>query len=196
MNKLSIKMDNFLCHKNKSFDFSNGLTLIKGESGIGKSTIFNAIDYVITGSPPRKDCKVSFSLNDIHIERGPSSRNIVIKNGDDIIEGEEAESKILKLFGNSFTDLAYIPQKMEHSFISFSPIKRSNMLCKLLNSNTIDTYEEKSKSDRNFITNKITSLNEIVNILEIPLEPNKPEKTFEKIDMEEIENKINLQKNK
>ena len=42
-----LELENFKSHKNTSIDFNSGISLIIGENGAGKSTIFEAISFAL-----------------------------------------------------------------------------------------------------------------------------------------------------
>ena len=54
----NIKISNWMSHSESEFDFSEGLNLIFGENGSGKSSILYAIYYALTGKSPIKGLKI------------------------------------------------------------------------------------------------------------------------------------------
>ena len=50
-----IELKNFLSHKDSIIEFDNGLNIILGENGCGKSSIFTAIQYVLFDTPKGTD---------------------------------------------------------------------------------------------------------------------------------------------
>ena len=67
---MKIKLENFRCYENKEYDLGdNGLILISGASGTGKSTILNAIYFCLFGegnkvvSHGKTSCKVEMEIN-------------------------------------------------------------------------------------------------------------------------------------
>ena len=42
-----LELENFKSHKKTSIDFNSGISLIIGENGAGKSTIFEAISFAL-----------------------------------------------------------------------------------------------------------------------------------------------------
>lgn len=56
MSKVFIKriyLDNFKLFENFTLDFSEGLNVFDGPNGYGKTSIFDAIEYLITGDIKR-----------------------------------------------------------------------------------------------------------------------------------------------
>ena len=64
----SLKMQNFYGYKNETIDFSKyrkGIVLIKGKNGSGKSTIFEAIVWALSGKTIRKSTEVAMVNSDV-----------------------------------------------------------------------------------------------------------------------------------
>lgn len=52
---MKITMINFRCHTNSTFEFpDNGMVLLSGDGGVGKSTTLIAIIYALYGEYPIK----------------------------------------------------------------------------------------------------------------------------------------------
>lgn len=47
-----ITLKNFQSHRNNTFDFVNGINVILGQSGIGKSSVIRALSYLFTNKKP------------------------------------------------------------------------------------------------------------------------------------------------
>lgn len=64
LEKISLK--NIIVHKNSSIELQNGITVIRGDNGSGKSLLFNCLPNVFDGCPPllkKKDAKVIHTDN-------------------------------------------------------------------------------------------------------------------------------------
>jgi len=98
---LNIKLKNFKAHKNREFNFSNK-TLILGENGTGKSSIFHAIVYGLFGNSALKYIKSTKISNLIREFSSESEIVLKIKNDDNIYEIR----RILRKDGNSYATLS------------------------------------------------------------------------------------------
>lgn len=127
--KLTLK--NFRCYKDKTFDFEDGLTLISGPSGIGKSTILMAIHFVIFGTGLKvstigtNSCSVELEMDNIKIVRKKRPNHLIVN---DKYEDDAGQSIINKTFGDTFNTTGYIDQNARNSFIMMSAIEKLGFL--------------------------------------------------------------------
>jgi len=93
---LRLELKNFRCWEKKSLDIpNNGIVLLNGNSGKGKSSILNSILYALTGKLKnistfgKKSTTVELELDNMKIirSRGPNKLSVYISNQgkDDII---------------------------------------------------------------------------------------------------------------
>ena len=115
--RLAVK--NFRCHTEKEFVLKPGVTLITGDSGSGKTTIEEAIDYVLYGklrkvaTHGQKKCSVDLHLSDkvqIHRQSGPGRLQLSY-NGQKY-EDNTAQEIINSMFGEyrDFLAASYMKQ--------------------------------------------------------------------------------------
>jgi DNA repair exonuclease SbcCD ATPase subunit len=125
-------LKNFRCFKNIDVDFqSNGTTLLLGTSGIGKTTVFKAINFVLYGKEQKvvkhgeKKCSVELFWNNLIICRTRCPNHLSIKEKENtpdgtsykiICEDDTAQSKIESIFGKDFLLTSYMAQKGTDSF--------------------------------------------------------------------------------
>jgi len=127
--KLTLK--NFRCYKEKIFEFEDGLTLISGPSGVGKSTILMAIHFAIFGTGLKistvgtNSCSVELEMGDIKIVRKKRPNHLIVN---DKYEDDAGQSIINKTFGDTFNITGYIDQNARNSFIMMSPIEKLGFL--------------------------------------------------------------------
>ena len=158
---ITLHLKNFRCWENHTFTFdTNGIILLSGISGKGKSTILNAILYVITGNlknvttfhKEKVNTEVRLTIDDIVITRGKNPTRFHVKKNDIIYELDEAQSIVDQLAGSEFKHVSYIDQDNQHSFVYLSPEGKMTFLRNLLLSNEpIEKLKSniKSKMDEN-----------------------------------------------
>lgn len=152
---MKIRLVNFRKYIDQSFELNDGITKISGESGTGKSTIFDAIYWclygklqnvgrrdgsnVITGStqvifnidiPNTKhnEEKHNIQYSNIQIERsGQKSVSIWINN--ELVEESLSQSKINDIFGTAdkFQLTSYLKAESLHPLISAPPSERREL---------------------------------------------------------------------
>ena len=125
---MRIHLKNFRCYEDKVFDFGeNGLTLLSGSSGAGKSTIMIAIHFVLFGvgnklqTHGKKSCCVELVIGDLKIVRSKGPTRLVVN---DVYEDDAGESIIQEIFGKLFSSVSYIPQDLKESFVAMTPANR------------------------------------------------------------------------
>lgn len=100
--KLTLK--NFEAHKDTLIDFENGVTIIKGNSNAGKSSLFRALRFVLLNEPGGEDfinfneneTEVTLQYNNHIVTRAKARSN---KRNEYIVDG-----KVLKAFGQGVPD--------------------------------------------------------------------------------------------
>lgn len=115
---MEIQLTNFRCHETKTVKLNPGVSLIVGESGCGKTTVLEAIDYALYGkmqkvaSHGQKKCTVELILsNEIKILRLGSKRlTLTYKNQQ--YEDAAGQGIIDELFGDyeNFSAACYMKQ--------------------------------------------------------------------------------------
>lgn len=170
--KLTLK--NFRCHENKVFEFdNNGLILILGSSGQGKSTILNAILFVLYGTGKKlqtfgkSSCVVEFEYKNLKITRSKTPNRLILIQNNIEYEDDVAQHIINDIFGNNFHVVSYIPQNVISSFIVKSPTEKLEFLemfaFKDIN---LSVIKDKCKDEINI---RKEQLNKTINELEVSL---------------------------
>lgn len=130
--KLTLK--NFKCHEDKTYEFSKKLTLIEGVSGQGKSTILNAISFVLYGKIKKpqtygkSSCFVELLIDNFIIFRGKTPNRLILNIDNKEYLDDSAQDIINKYFGEAFDIISYINQNPVKSFINMSPIEKLDFL--------------------------------------------------------------------
>lgn len=164
---MKIKLINFRCYEDATIIIENNkLNLLDGVSGIGKSTIFNAIYWCLYGNLQhihslknnRKSTTVILEINGVTIQRIKPPEVFKITTPEiGTIQGSEAKSYIENMFGNKdiFIISSYLAQNTQSPFISWSNAEIINILRTLTFNNsqqTPDYYLNKIKDRLKTIT--------------------------------------------
>ena len=134
--KMKLKLKNFRCYSDKEIDFGKeGLTLLSGGSGTGKSTLMMAIEFALFGtgtkiiSHGKKTCYVELEMtihgSDMKIVRKKGPNHLIVN---DVYEDQAGEKVIQDKFGKIFNSVSYIPQNIKKSFVLMSPSERLEFL--------------------------------------------------------------------
>lgn len=130
---MKLHLKNFRLYEDEIFDFGeNGITLLSGPSGVGKSTIMLAISFALYGTGNKlqtigkKSCSVELETHSIKIYRSKGPNRLVVN---DVYEGDSGEAIIKEHFGKNF--ISYIPQDMKDSFVLMTPLNRLSFLEKI-----------------------------------------------------------------
>lgn len=160
-------LTNFKSHQHNIINFNSGVTLIIGENGAGKSTIFEAISYALykkyTGD--KIDDLIRTNQNTMTValtfisngteytitrkRTNQQSKATLQKQGTTIAEGDKTVNQhiqeILDMDSELFLNTTYIRQGEIANLISKSPAERKQLIAKLLK------LEELEKTYKNIL---------------------------------------------
>jgi exonuclease SbcC len=134
---MKLSLFNFRCFKNFEVEIPDGVILLWGTSGIGKTTIFKAINFVLYGKEQKvikhgeKKCKVILEYKDLIITRTKGPNHLTLKKIQIEFSDDPAQKEIEKIFGKDFLLTNYMAQKSTESFFSMSNIDKSTFLHRL-----------------------------------------------------------------
>ena len=110
---MELHLRSFRCYTKTDVRFKVGVTLLNGESGAGKSTILEAIDYVLYGklrgqyAHGTESCSVKHVLGpNLWIQRNSGPGALVLQAGETQYKGDEAQNIINQMYGTREVFLA------------------------------------------------------------------------------------------
>ena len=197
---MKITLTNFKCWKNNSFDLGEeGITLLSGKSGVGKTSILEAIVFALFGTGTKlqlfgsTSCKVMLQYKELNIIRTKGPNRLVVN---DIYEDDAAQAIINKRFGDYFDMVGYMQQNSYNSFVLLSPLEKLSFLERFAFTDTdLSIYKSKVKKSiqerhEEFIS-VISKLEMINNILQTKEKPQKVENCFEKYNLSNLQETLN-----
>lgn len=134
---MKIKLENFKCYVKSEFDLpDNGLVLLNGESGVGKTSLINAIVFCFYGNlrkitnflHPNAKTSVEITNDNLKIniyrQKKPDLLRVTYKCEN--YEGDEAQSIIDRIFGNEiiFHNGSYVKQNSRCALLQGSSNER------------------------------------------------------------------------
>jgi len=135
---MRLYLQNFRCYKEASFEFpEKGTILLEGPSGIGKSTIFKAINFVLYGKELKvikhgeKKCKVILEYDNIKVTRTKCPNHLILEINDTKYEDDSAQCKINEIWGEYFLYTSYMNQKGIDTFLTMNSSDKAAFLQKL-----------------------------------------------------------------
>lgn len=135
---MKLILKKFRCHSDKSIELEdNGVTLIHGNSGVGKSTIFEALYYALYGKVKKpytfggKSCSVELIYKDLNITRKSGPSSLTLKYMDEEYNDEGAQSVINNYIGANTTQFhisSYFDQSKHSSILSMTPSEQLKLI--------------------------------------------------------------------
>jgi DNA repair exonuclease SbcCD ATPase subunit len=167
---MKLKLKNFRCYLDKEFDFGeNGITLISGVSGVGKTTLILAINFVLFGSGTKlvtygkTSCSVELEFDNMKIVRTKRPNRLVVN---DVYEDDAGQEIINNIFGVTFETTGYISQNGMNSFILMSPIEKLGFLEKFAFKDLdLDSIKSRCKAHISKCNDELISVNSQLDLM-------------------------------
>jgi len=131
---MKITLKNFRCHRDAHFEIPDeGLVMLSGESGMGKTTILNAVAYAMYGnlrkpySHGTTTCQVTLEIKGMTITRSNRPNRVVVEYQEAEYEDDAAQGLIDKVFGMNFQEFmasSYVVQSLHNSVVSMTPTEQ------------------------------------------------------------------------
>jgi DNA repair exonuclease SbcCD ATPase subunit len=139
---MRVSLKNFKQYADFSLDLpETGLVLLKGETGKGKSSIFDAIYHAVTGDADdivpwtgEKPAVVRLDMAEMTIERSHTPTSLIVTRDGNTILDLAAQSEIyckLGMTAQEFLAACYIRQRMEGSLLSLGAADQLRFIQKL-----------------------------------------------------------------
>lgn len=134
---MELTLKNFRCYETSKISLSPGVTLIDGVSGVGKSTIFDAIYYVLFNklrkpyTHGKKKCSVRLDLTDnIWIQRQSGPHKLEVHVEDQKYIDDVAQGIIHDLYGtyDEFLACCYMQQSERHDLLTGTNENKLNLI--------------------------------------------------------------------
>jgi exonuclease SbcC len=168
---MKLILKNFKCWQEKTVDLGeHGISFLNGPSGVGKTSIFDAINFAITGDGRNL---TSYGSNSLRVElvdvnyqiiRTKRPNRLIFKTEEKEYEDDEAQEHINKIYSNLFSIISYINQNDTESFFKMSPTEKLEFLESLAFKNIC--ISEKKTMIKDIIKERTTHLTKISSKLE------------------------------
>jgi len=206
----SLKLENFRQHEDSFIEFSDGITVINGTNGAGKSTILEAITWAIYGTEAARGNKDSIKYNKaaakakvrvdlvleldgeaLRIERFLDKADVYLgENAAPIVTSQQEVTKYLTdklgMTKDEFFNTYFTGQKELNFLANQKPVERRKFISRVLNYEKIRESQEKARTDKNSLVNEISGLKQGVADLESLLE----EKQLAQDEIKEINKRL------
>ncbi|MDD3013645.1 MAG: AAA family ATPase [Candidatus Gastranaerophilales bacterium] len=191
MRLISLELENFRQHASTKLEFTDGITIINGANGTGKSTILEAISWAIYGTeavrgnkdsikwnkaPARSKVKVEliFALENevFRVIRELNKAEVYLEGNESplAVSQDEVTKYLTDKLGMNRTEFfnTYFTGQKELNFLSGKgTIERRKFISKVLNYDKVREAQDKVRVDKNNITNEILGMKQGLTDIEV-----------------------------
>ena len=170
-----LELSNFANIKSKKLEIDDvGIILINGDSGVGKSTIFNALTFVFydhlglsfypRGSEPNQTIYVKLTYSNGNVFYRQKRKDLFMITYEGVTyKNDQAEELVNKMFGsmNLFLSSTYLAQDDKWFFLNLKNSEKLTVLQEIADCNPLYYEEYQRKCNNKLIqtSNKISELN-------------------------------------
>lgn len=182
MKLISLKLENFRQHEDSFLEFNDGITIINGANGSGKSTILEAITWAIYGTEaargnkdtikfnrakPRSKVRVElmFELDKdvFRVVRFLDKAEVYLgENASPVVTSQQEVTKYLiekiGMTKNEFFNTYFTGQKELNFLKNQGPVERKKFISRVLNYDRIREAQEAARIDKNNLEKEISGL--------------------------------------
>lgn len=205
---MKIQLKNFRCHRKASFEIPDeGLILLLGDSGAGKSTIFNAILYAFYGKVKKPythgttTCSVTLEYKDLLITRTNRPNRLIVVYDENEYEDTPAQGVIETYLGMTYEEFScssYVVQSLRNSVISLTPSEQVKFVEILaFDDNLHNKYKEDIKqkikeyeADMSSLTGQISLLEKQISDKKVTLPNEDVFEDMKNVDMVQMKKKV------
>ena len=163
---MKLDLFNFKCWNEKTITLpTNGILLLNGDSGKGKTTILRAIYWCLYGEGKHvtthgeKKTSVTLYDNGITICRKTGPVETIVTQNCKQYHSSEAQAIINSIYGTNFLLTSYITQKMTNSFLNHTAGEQLKFIEKIAFGNESPEYiKEKVKLEKSTLRKEIDSI--------------------------------------
>jgi len=210
-----IRLENFKCYADAELRLDEGVTVIHGVNGSGKSSLLEAcffalygskalddrtLDDVITNGAEDAEIELAFDHGGeaYHIERRirfsgerAQTAKCVLEAPDETIEGARAVrgyvADLLRMDAEAFVNCAYVRQGEVNKLIHASPSDRQDMIDDLLQLGKLEEYRERASEARLAVKDVLSELRGNVDEIDSQIEAKEEKGLHEQLNELESE---------
>ena len=163
----SVTLSNFQKHKKKTIEFTSGVNCITGDSDRGKSSIYRAIRWVLTGKPKgdsmithgKKQCTVTIQTDKGIVTRGKGKENYYEVNGKRFNAlGSDIPLEVKDVLHTE--DINFQSQHDPHFLLADTAGEVGKLLNKSVNLDVIDKLSKELNKDKRHVNSTISFVND------------------------------------
>ena len=182
---MEIVIKNFRSIKEKTLNLENGIHLLKGKSGIGKSTVLDSVEWCLFGgkgcfpigvkTPKKSFTEVTLKTKNITITRSKPPDMVKVVTSEKELTFQEAQDFIETVFGskNYWLSSSYLKQNTRNILFTSSQIEKMELIKEIIfqgdSKENPDWYLEKIQNHVKEIDLEMSSYNGKLELLDVEI---------------------------